>query len=100
MILGKLCGWLLSVSVSPPEELHGARVHWTLGSHGSVWPEFTGRSGHVDLCGYLVELSLFRLGTWSGSVLGFAVAGQGLVGASPTVDSCFQGLSMGQIKSR
>lgn len=51
----------------------------------------------MNLCGYLVELSLFRLGTWAGSVLGFAVAGQGLVGASPTVDSCFQGLSMGQI---
>lgn len=58
---------------------------------------FSGRSGYLDLCGYLVKVSLFRLDTWQGCVLGFAVAGQGPVGAALTVASCFQGLSMVQI---
>lgn len=58
---------------------------------------FRVRSGYLDLCGYLVKVSLFRLDTRQGSVLGFAVAGQGPVGTSLTVASCFQGLSMFQI---
>lgn len=58
MTLGKLCG-LLSVSVplTPTTPLES-----------STGPMFIGSSGYLDLCGYLVILSLFRLGTWPDSL--------------------------------
>lgn len=82
MISGKLCGYSVS--------------HFPL-PKSSMGPVFSGHSGYLDLCGYPVKVSLFSLDTWPGPVLGFAVAGQGPVGDSLTVASCFQGLSMVQI---